>query len=77
MWQWRMRLVQDVSLTEELMADQADEPTREKKAYNRPHITQVALRPEEAVLGACKTSKVSGPGQGLCTVPSSCSSPIS
>jgi hypothetical protein len=77
MWQWRMRLVQDFSLTEELMTDQPDEPRREKKVYNRPHITQVALRPEEAVLGACKTSMVSGPGGGSCTVPGPCSSNLS
>jgi hypothetical protein len=77
MWQWRMRLVQDFSLTEELMTDQPDEPRREKKAYSKPDINQVALRPEEAVLGACKTGGVSGPGGGSCTVPAPCSSNLS
>jgi hypothetical protein len=56
------------------MSDQTDEPEREKKEYKKPEMNQVALRPEEAVLASCKTSKVSGPGQGKCTVPSACSS---
>lgn len=56
------------------MSDQSDEHGREKKAYKKPDINQVALRPEEAVLASCKTSKVSGPGQGKCSVPSACSS---
>ena len=45
-----------------------------RKAYGKPKITQVVLRPEEAVLGACKTSKKSGPGQPKCSFPSTCSS---
>jgi hypothetical protein len=78
MWQWRMRLLQDFSLTEELMTDKPDEPRREKKAYSKPDINQVALRPEEAVLGACKTTGVSGPGSGSCSVPlPPCSSVLS
>ena len=42
-----------------------------------PEITQVALRPEEAVLGACKASSGSGgsgPGGGNCRTPVPCSS---
>ena len=27
-----------------------------KKTYAPPHLTMISLRPEEAVLGACKTS---------------------
>ena len=45
-----------------------------KKVYAKPEVQQVALRPEEAVLASCKTSKVSGPGQSKCSVPSACSS---
>lgn len=45
-----------------------------KKSYAKPDIQQVSLRPEEAVLGSCKTSKISGPGQGKCSAPSACSS---
>jgi hypothetical protein len=44
-----------------------------KKPYKKPEVTQVLLRPEEAVLGSCKTASVSGPGQAKCTVPSPCS----
>jgi hypothetical protein len=31
-----------------------------KKEYERPMIVTINLRPEEAVLGACKTSGTSG-----------------
>jgi hypothetical protein len=45
-----------------------------KRPYAKPDITQVSLRPEEAVLGSCKTAAVSGPGQAKCSTPSNCSS---
>lgn len=48
--------------------------TRHKKPYVKPEVKRVMLRPEEAVLGSCKTSKISGPSQGVCSVPSPCSS---
>ena len=45
-----------------------------KKHYVKPEVKRVILRPEEAVLASCKTSKISGPGQAKCSVPSPCSS---
>lgn len=45
-----------------------------RKSYTKPQIQQVPLRPEEAVLGACKTSTVSGPAQATCNSPAPCSS---
>jgi hypothetical protein len=48
-----------------------------RQPYVKPQIQEVPLRPEEAVLGACKTAGRSGPAQFRCTVPSSCSSPLS
>ena len=56
------------------MSDQPDDRERVKKPYAKPDVQQVSLRPEEAVLGSCKTSKTSGPGQGKCSAPSACSS---
>ena len=47
---------------------------RAKKRYEKPEVTQVSLRPEEAVLGACKAGRVSGPGQPRCAIPAPCSS---
>ena len=41
---------------------------QQKKAYAKPVVTRVDLRPEEAVLGNCKTSGVAGPGSGDCGV---------
>jgi hypothetical protein len=34
-----------------------------KKLYEPPKLTTISLRPEEAVLGACKVLGASGPGQ--------------
>jgi hypothetical protein len=51
----------------------ADRPAR-KKPYAKPEVKRVMLRPEEAVLAACKTAKTSGAGQGRCNIPSPCSS---
>lgn len=45
-----------------------------KKAYSKPELIQFPLRPEEAVLGHCKTSGYSGPAvSGSCTSGSNCS----
>lgn len=43
-----------------------------KKPYDPPIVTQISLRPEEAVLGHCKTIGVGGPGGGNCTHLGSC-----
>lgn len=43
-----------------------------KKKYAKPAMERVHLRPEEAVLGSCKTSTVSGPLQGDCFLPIPC-----
>jgi hypothetical protein len=45
-----------------------------KKPYAKPEIRQVSLRPEEAVLGACKTALTSGPGQVHCNSLGNCHS---
>ena len=53
-----------------------DETNGVKRPYTKPEIKQVALRPEEAVLGACKATSGgagSGPGSGNCRTPSPCS----
>ena len=51
-----------------------DTKRQPKKPYQRPVLQQVTLRPEEAVLGACKTAGSSGPVSATCSVPVSCSS---
>jgi hypothetical protein len=43
------------------------------KRYDKPVFTQVELRPEEAVLGNCKTAGIAGPGQPTCNQVSTCS----
>jgi hypothetical protein len=45
----------------------------EKRRYQKPELTQVSLRPEEAVLAVCKTGSVSGVGNPACTAPPKCS----
>lgn len=39
-----------------------------KKTYAKPELRRILLRPEEAVLGACKSSGSAGPGMGSCMV---------
>ena len=48
-----------------------------KRPYTKPQIQEVPLRPDEAVLGNCKTSAVSGPSQSRCNAPANCSAPFS
>lgn len=48
---------------------QQDSPKKSKQPYAKPEIRQVTLRPEEAVLGSCKTTKAGGPGNPTCNVP--------
>jgi hypothetical protein len=46
-----------------------------KKTYEAPSLTTISLRPEEAVLGNCKTSSAVGPAQPTCTFVSVCMHP--
>jgi hypothetical protein len=49
------------------MKDKPDrEDIKEKKTYTMPEVKQVLLRPEEAVLGFCKTVSHAGPLGGTC-----------
>jgi hypothetical protein len=66
-------LTNEVEETMSSPTDDRNDKKAEKQSYVKPDIQQVSLRPEEAVLGACKTTKVGGPGQGKCSSPSSCS----
>jgi hypothetical protein len=46
---------------------------KQKKPYTKPEITLIDLRPEEAVLGNCKTSGSGGPGSiGNCAPVGNC-----
>jgi hypothetical protein len=57
-----------------------NDPVKERKPYQKPEATRFALRPEEAVLGGCKTV-TSGPahnptahcGQAIIGCPSAAS----
>ncbi len=48
-----------------------------RKPYAKPQLTRVTLRPEEAVLAACKRMGVGGPGQPTCVLPAACFDPAS
>jgi len=45
-----------------------EEPKQQdvRKAYERPLLTAISLRPEEAVLGHCKISGTGGPVSSSC-----------
>ena len=57
--------------------DDSSAADQTKLPYTKPEVREVPLRPEEAVLGACKTSTRSGPAQLRCSFPTSCSSLLS
>jgi len=43
-----------------------------KRRYVTPEVRKVHLRPEEAVLGNCKSMTVSGPGNASCVSSGNC-----
>lgn len=43
-----------------------------RKPYAKPEVSQVRLRPEEAVLGFCKSATRSGPVHTYCNTPTRC-----
>jgi hypothetical protein len=49
---------------------------RPKKPYTKPEVKQVSLKPEEAVLGGCKTSSTQNsanhPAPYTCQLPTPC-----
>jgi hypothetical protein len=58
----------------EEMKDKSEERVEgQKKPYLKPEVRKVTLRPEEAVLGACKTtSPQTGPAAANCGNPIYC-----
>ena len=53
----------------------SEDTNRKKPPYSKPELRRVELRPDEAVLGNCKTTGSAGPGSGSSCAPSgsSCS----
>jgi hypothetical protein len=45
---------------------------QEKKIYQCPRVTVISLRPEEAVLGHCKSTTAAGPVGSPCTMVGAC-----
>ena len=52
--------------------DQNGEGKPAKKAYDKPTLVRVSLRPEEAVLGHCKIAGVAGPAGASCKALGGC-----
>lgn len=44
-----------------------------RRVYEKPTVTRVELRADEAFLGGCKTGFIAGPAQATCDTPSDCS----
>lgn len=49
------------------MENSLTQPKETKKPYSKPQLKKVNLRPEEAVLGGCKSASAAGPTSGACT----------
>jgi hypothetical protein len=51
--------------------------SKQKKPYTKPEVKQVSLKPEEAVLGGCKTASTQNsanhPAPNTCSFPTPCS----
>ncbi len=56
-----------------MIKDGSPMETTRKKNYAKPSISEVKLRPEEAVLGNCKISTAAGPIAKTCDSPTPCS----
>jgi len=55
------------------MSEKAGPKVQLRKTYQKPEMVRVALRPDEAVLGHCKSGSASGPGGGgSCTQVGTC-----
>lgn len=60
------------------MRDQRERKTKpQKKPYIKPEVSQVQLRPVEAVLGSCKILGTTGPAVANCNTVTSCPIPDS
>ena len=46
--------------------NEMDQRKEQKKPYVKPEVTRFPLRPEEAVLGFCKSASQAGPSGGTC-----------
>jgi len=52
-----------------------DGAPQKKKPYESPKVSVISLRPEEAVLGACKNTTSAGPVASACTNVGPCMTP--
>jgi hypothetical protein len=52
--------------------DRQTKETDDKKVYAPPQLRAISLRPEEAVLGACKSLNTGGSTGGSCLFPIGC-----
>ena len=57
----------------DLMKDRSEKSRGQpRKPYSKPEVRQIPLRPEEAVLGGCKSGASSGPVQATCNFVGNC-----
>jgi hypothetical protein len=54
------------------MIDDEENSNPAGKKYEPPVVTRISLRPEEAVLGHCKSLTASGPIGGTCNAVGNC-----
>jgi hypothetical protein len=54
------------------MAEEHGSEQPMKRKYETPAVTRISLRPEEAVLGHCKSLTATGPVGGTCNAVGNC-----
>lgn len=52
-----------------------NDTVKQKKHYEKPLATRFPLRPDEAVLGFCKSNAAAGPSGGNCRGVGNCNTP--
>jgi hypothetical protein len=66
--------VVEVAVEESAAMKATPESEKARKPYAKPVAKRVHLKPEEAVLGNCKSSGGSGPSAANCGLPIACAS---
>ena len=75
MRQWKLWIVfhgERVELEGESRMESEERHDQARKPYEKPEVRRFPLRPEEAVLGFCKSSSMAGPGQSTCDLVGFC-----
>jgi hypothetical protein len=61
-----VRVIDDAKDAVVMSTEIPEPPEPVRKPYEKPTLSEVPLRPDEAVLGSCKTAMTAGPVESTC-----------